>query len=200
MRTFVSSLVVATLGVTFLWYATDGLQALTSEGARRLSVVNEKTVIPDFTLETMAGELEGLRQDEKQVVIAEFIYTTCPFICQTGGSYLSRLRDQVVEQGLSDKIRIVSISFDPTVDDPSKLADYAWRHEADGKIWTVARPALQDLKVLLDSFGIVVIPDGFGGYEHNAAMHIVGPDSLLVAIVDSNDVTGALKQAERALQ
>ena len=41
-----------------------------------------------------------------------------------------------------------------------------------------------DLAAWLRTFGIVVIPDGYGGYEHNAALHLVDERGRLVRILD----------------
>ena len=40
------------------------------------------------------------------------------------------------------------------------------------------------LRMLLRESGVVVIADGFGGYAHNAAIHVVTPEGKLVAIFD----------------
>ena len=56
---------------------------------------------------------------------------------------------------------------------------------ADGRTWGIARVRrAADLKPLLDAFGIVVIPDGLGGVEHNAAIHLVARDGRLAWISD----------------
>ena len=49
--------------------------------------------------------------------------------------------------------------------------------------WRVAR--LSDdaaIATLLDAFGVIAIPDGRGGYEHNAAIHLIDRNGRLVRI------------------
>lgn len=53
------------------------------------------------------------------------------------------------------------------------------------------------LKRLLDAFGIVVIPDGLGGFEHNAALHLLGRDGRLVLIGDIDQHLAFADQAAR---
>ena len=49
----------------------------------------------------------------------------------------------------------------------------------------MARPIdIGDIKRLLHVCGVVIIPDGLGGYQHNAAIHIVNPSGRLVRILD----------------
>lgn len=80
------------------------------------------------------------------------------------------------------------MSFDLARDAVPELAAYAARHRADPRIWRIARPlAPTDLARLLDLFEIVVLPDGYGGFVHNAALHIVDGGGHLVAITDSSD-------------
>ncbi len=200
MKALWTSPAVAVLGALFFWHATDGLEAFTAEGARRLSVAHSRPAVPSVPLQTMSGQIENVRSNSNKVVIAEFIYTSCPTICQTGGSKFARLRNELIAKGLADRVRILSISFDPQTDQLAELKSYGNRHKADGKVWTIARPEITDVPTLLNAFGVVVIPDEFGGYEHNAAMHIVNQDGRLVAIIDSDDVAGALRETARTLQ
>jgi protein SCO1/2 len=51
-----------------------------------------------------------------------------------------------------------------------------------------------ELRDWLDAFGVVVIPDGMGGYAHNAAVHVVGLDRRLVAILDLQDIDGIVNK------
>jgi protein SCO1/2 len=60
--------------------------------------------------------------------------------------------------------------------------------------WTLGRPQhAGELARWLQAFGVVVIPDPLGGYAHNAALHVVGPDRKLVAILDPQDIAGAVQ-------
>lgn len=200
MNAFKVNIVIILFGSLVLWFSTDGLQALTSEGARRLIIEKQTPMMPNITLETMIGAKTRLLNESGHVTVVEFIYTTCPFICQVDGGYLNRLQNEIKKRDLGDKVRIISISFDPLVDRFEELSYYAKRHNADGQIWTIVRPNIEDLKPLLKAFGVVVIPDTEGGYVHNSALHIIDQRGRLSFILDSNDVQGALKNIGRMLQ
>ena len=191
MRTLAASLVVVVMGCACLWHATDGLQAVTSEGKRRVSVARVQPISPNVVLETMSGSKVSLVRGDGRFTLVEFIYTRCPTICRTAGAALARLSDQIKAHGLNERVRIVSVSFDPENDGTSELTSYGKAHGADGQIWTVARPSEGDLKTLLEAFGVVVIPDEFGGYEHNAALLIINPSGRLISVLDVNDIDGA---------
>lgn len=113
------------------------------------------------------------------------MYTRCTAICVALGYEFRELQAQIVRSGLSDKVQLLSISFDPEHDTSDVLAGYAKRMRADPSIWRVGTvPDENDLRDLLDVVGIVVIPDGLGGFQHNAAFLVVDPNGQLTAIVD----------------
>ncbi|MCQ0093134.1 SCO family protein [Roseovarius sp. M141] len=192
-----STLVLAT-GVGVLWHATDEGRALTTETARRINVAETLPRVPDAALETMTGAHLQLHPGPGQITAVEFIYTTCPTICQSAGADFARLRDAAA--AIAPQLRLISLSFDPETDDPEHLAIYGNWHGADGDIWTVARPSRADLPGLLDSFGVTVIPDGWGGYIHNTAIHLLDDRGRLAAIVDTDDIDGALAAARQILR
>ena len=62
----------------------------------------------------------------------------------------------------------------------SAASDYMARKAAED-----AKPANQPVTFALpNGLSVVVIPDRFGGFEHNAAIHLVGRDGRLVEISD----------------
>ena len=190
---WLSPVIAAALGAAAFWEATDGLRALTAEGARRIAVAEAPVPTPDVRLETMRGEIVPLRPQNGEVVLVEFIFTTCPVICQAAAIDFAALRDDLVATGAD--VRMISISFDPTRDDLEAMLDYGERHGADGRIWTVARPSAQDPPDLLKTFGVTVIPDEWEGFQHNAAIHLIRPDGGFSAIFD----TEAVDEAARAV-
>ncbi|MDH3658657.1 MAG: SCO family protein [Alphaproteobacteria bacterium] len=199
MRSFLLSAVIVVLGAIGLWQTTDGLRALTAESARRLEVATGKPALPALSLEDMAGRSLTLGRPGDKLTLAEFIYTSCPTICRAAGESMAMLRDRLAADGIGDRVRLLSVSFDPLQDDLEALADYGEWHGAAGEIWTVARPSLTDLDVMLASFGVQVIPDGFGGFEHNAALHMIDRDGHLIGIFDIDDIDGAVRAIEAKL-
>jgi len=195
MQAAFASLLIIAFGSVSLWQATDGLGALTTEGARRLQVAATPLDLPDLFLEDMGGGEVILGEPGDGLTFAEFIYTTCPTICREAGEEMARLRDRLVEDGLEDQVRLLSISFDPAYDDPAAMTAYGELHDADGQIWTIARPDQGDLATMLESFGVQVIPDEYGGYEHNAALHLIDRSGRLSGIFDIDDIEGAAAAA-----
>jgi len=187
MRLFLALALVCFLGIAALYQQTDGFTVLTSESARRISVARHPEKIPDAPLNLASGQvnplLDELRSDGR-VAIVNFIYTRCITICLAMGSEFQQLQHAIQKKGLSDRIRLLSISFDPA-DTPAQLGHYARAMHANPAIWQfVGVAGDREREALLKSFGIVVVPAPLGQFVHNAAYHVVTADGRLVRIID----------------
>jgi cytochrome oxidase Cu insertion factor (SCO1/SenC/PrrC family) len=92
-----------------------------------------------------------------RVTLLTFFYTYCtdewgcPFAYKT----MVGLREQLMARGRADRVRFVSLSFDPTHDTPEALRLYSAHLHADrGLPWTfLTARSVPDLLPLLDDFG-----------------------------------------------
>jgi protein SCO1/2 len=101
--------------------------------------------------------------------------------------------------GQDASIDLLSISFDPQNDDREALRLYGERFGASAPRWRIASPADQrGLAALLQTFGVVVIPDGMGGFIHNSAIYVVDARGRLVRILDPEAPPQLLAAALRA--
>jgi len=196
MRQLIITTVAALLGCTMLWRATDGFRAITAEGARRVQISANPEPVPSVVLETMDGSWQSLNNPDSPVLL-EFIYTTCPTICQTSGGDFAELRDFLLQYNL--QVPMFSVSFDPETDTLENMQDYAKWHTATGMPWTVGRPLPQDLEPLLDLFRITVIPDGWGGYQHNVAVLLINRDGAFSGAFDTRDYNAIRAALEEEL-
>ncbi|MBI2308211.1 MAG: SCO family protein [Rhodocyclales bacterium] len=184
-RRFLPLLSIALLGTATLWWGSDGFTAFTAEAARRQSVLAEPRPLPMVGLEDQDGRRFTLGDYAGRLLAIEFIYTQCNSICYSLGTTFRQLHDSVPTAALGRDLALLSISFDPQHDGPEQLREYGQRFGADGANWRIARPlAAAELPALLAAFGVVAIPDRLGGFEHNAAIHLVGRDNRLRQISD----------------
>jgi len=187
-RSVVASALVLLLGSSVFWWGTDGLAAFTAETARRADILRFPRPLPVVSLEDQDGRAFRLQDYQGRLLAVEFIYTRCTTLCRSLGMAFKQIRDRVPQQALGRDFALLSISFDLDRDDPASLKAYGENYGADGTHWRIARVrSAADLKPLLEAFGIVVIPDGLGGFEHNAAIHLVGRDGRLAEICDLNE-------------
>jgi protein SCO1/2 len=118
-------------------------------------------------------------------LLVAFFFTNCPAICGLLAGQFQLALDALLERPGGREVRLLSISFDTARDNVAALADYAERLGADGRTWRVARVGdPTELEALLNAFGVVVLPDGAGGFVHNAAIYRVDADSRLARVYD----------------
>lgn len=197
LRTVLVTVFLLLVGLAGLAAATDGFHAFTTETARRVAVRRHPVPLPDVLLENHEGEQYKLTDLKGQWVLLDFIYTRCLTFCSIlGGEFaqLERQLDEPIDQG---KLRFLSISFDPDHDGPAELEAYLVRFGNHKPVWDAARPLTADgLARIKRVFGLTVIPDGMGGYTHNAAILLVNPAGELVDIFD----IGQLDQIKATLR
>lgn len=182
IRTAAASTLVCAAGGVLLFTGTDGFRAFTTEQARRISIEESPRVLPAVQLEDQDGRPFALTDYVGQSLAVNFIYTQCTTVCALLSTGFQRVH-RALDDG--DDVQLLSISFDPR-DAPNQLQKYASHFGADGGAWRFAR--VRDttaLSPLLRSFGIVVIPDGKGDFQHNAAIHIVNPEGRLSRVLDA---------------
>ena len=188
IRSLVATAVIVLLGLMTFAALTSGFKAVTSDGVRRVQLQQEPRALPDLTLVDERGQtlsLANYSAPSPQVTFVTLIYVQCQSICRTSVAGQSWLQHAIQVKGLQDKVRLLTLSFDPINDTPEIMASHARRMNADAGIWrfaTVRNPV--DLPTLLKTFDIIVLPDGLGDYSHNAALFLVNEDGRLSRAYD----------------
>lgn len=190
MRTIVASVIVLLLGIWAISAITEGFNVLTSEQARRLDIASRQPTVPNVRLIDQSGQVFrfGNRvQQEDRFLIVDFIYTNCQSLCRVLGTQFQQLQRSIIERGLQDRVHLLSISFDLEHDSAAVLRHYGDHMQADAEVWTLATVTNSgDLEVLLRTFGITVIPDQMGGFQHNAALIWVAPSGKLLRVMEND--------------
>jgi protein SCO1/2 len=188
LRTGLASAALLLAGGGALAAATDGFRAFTTETARRVAVRRQPADLPAVALQSQSGARFTLADLRGKWLLVNFIYTRCSTVCTVLGGDFARLERQLAGPIAQDRVRLLSISFDPTHDPPVRLAAYLDRFGGRSPAWQAARPLSADgLQRLMAAFGVTVIPDRLGGFTHNAAIHLVDPEGRLADIFDLGD-------------
>lgn len=173
---------------------TEGFSSFTSESWRRQAVARQALELPILVLQDEHGRVLTLADGVPSIV--DFVYTRCDSVCLSLGASSSRMAADLARQGLTDKVRVVSISLDPLHDQQAQRQAFKARMEASPTPWQVAASQnTQAQRALQKAMGVVAIPDGRGGLDHNAALHLVNGQGALVAILDIDDMASAVTQA-----
>jgi protein SCO1/2 len=111
-------------------HSQDRLASLLAAGVRRSEARYElpklAMVKHDRMLASFPEEL-----DDGWPLILDFIYTSCPNICPMSSKILSKAHELLGPEG--NKVRIVSITIDPLIDTPDRLAQYARKFNASAQ-------------------------------------------------------------------
>lgn len=197
----VSILMVILFGITLFFIGTDGFQAFTAETARTNKLLKEKPALPYAILEDSLGEQYSFDEFKGRYILMTFIYTACSTVCPMLEKNVANIYEKVPARYLGEDIVFLSISFDTDRDTPEVLAHYAEFFGSDEHTWRMVRvPDDEELKTLLDEFGIIAIPDGQGDYQHNVAYYLVDREGYLMDVMDFEDVEGASIRVLEVLQ
>ena len=117
--------------------------------------------IPDFKLTNQDGKRFSLKDYRGKALAITFIYAQCPLpdYCIRMSTNFSDLANQVRETDLKDKIRLLSISFDPERDTPEKLKQYGTGYlgkdaKPDFTVWQLAVGSDKEVREVADFFGL----------------------------------------------
>ena len=112
---------------------------------------------PDVTLVDQAGARVRLADElaASGPVLLQFIFTSCSTICPVMSGTFAAVQEQLPEALL------VSISIDPDVDTPLRLAEYARRFKA-GSRWRLLGGRSED---------VIAVESAFGAYRGNKMRH-----------------------------
>jgi protein SCO1 len=165
--------------------------------------------VPDFAFTNQDGKRIHLSSFEGHVLLVTFVYTRCPF--PTFCPLVSRNFAEVYAQtrknpALDSKVRLLTISFDPTHDTPKVLRAYGGSfRDVTGAIpfdrWEFAVPSQQDLKKIADYFGLFFTSDG-GQIVHSLSTTVISPEGTVYKWYEDNQWTPSdlVADATTALQ
>ncbi|MEP7038570.1 MAG: SCO family protein, partial [Acidobacteriota bacterium] len=117
--------------------------------------------VPDFILTNQDGKRISMKDFSGKALAITFIYTKCPLpnYCILMSKNFSDLANKLKDSDLKDKIRLLSISFDPKTDTPAKLKEYGQGYlgkgaEPDFTVWQLATGTDKEVKNIADFFGL----------------------------------------------
>jgi protein SCO1/2 len=167
--------------------------------ARRLKLLNQvanpptmKAVaigesVPNFTLTDQNRGKVVLSNFAGKVIVLNFVYTRCalPNFCFRSSNNLWLLQRRF-RQRLGRDLVLLTVTFDPTHDDPVTLAKYAATWKADPKSWHFLTGSADDVHRICDLFGEDFFQDE-GLMNHSLHTAIIDRKGKLVANLEGNE-------------
>jgi protein SCO1/2 len=200
MTLIINLLFVIIVGSTSLYFASSGFQAFTTESERRLRIEEKPTSLPTVELISSDGKVFKLQDYAGKYVFVDFIFSNCREICPAITQSFIRLNQALDQERNNRHYALLSITFDSEYDSISILQRHATALGADPEKWVFARVHDEtELQLVLDAFGIIVIPRPDGQFEHNAAIHLLNKESQLAKIYDFEDTDMILQDWKKLL-
>ncbi|MEW4568659.1 copper-binding protein [Tautonia sp. JC769] len=141
-------------------------------------------VVPDLVVTTQRGERLSLSDLEGNVVVLTFIFTRCPQpeFCPLLDRKFGELARRIARSpDRADRVRLLSVSFDPEYDTPEVLAGHARRVGAEPPLWTFAVAEHEALRAVAAPLGLTYAPMT-DQIVHSLSTAIIAPDGTLARL------------------
>ena len=168
--------------------------------------------IPDFTLTNQDGKKISTADFRGKALAITFIYTRCPLpnYCILMSKNFSDLALRLQnDAALKDKIRLLSISFDPQNDTPETLKTYGLGYlgkdaKPDFTVWQLATGTEQETKNAAGFFGLRYEADEKDKTQinHSLITIVVAPDGKVRKVFSGNEWSAGdlLRELQATLQ
>jgi protein SCO1/2 len=167
--------------------ASFGLLALagTPSDASRLAVIDTP---PDFSLIAKDGEPLRLSSLRGKVLLVSFIFTTCNGTCPATTHRMGQVHEQLAARGLcqDDRVRLLSITLDPTRDTPEVLRRYARLYDAEFADWNFLTGPADHVAAVVSSWGMWARPAANGQLDHPSRVFLLDAKGRIREIYNLN--------------
>lgn len=165
--------------------------SIVANSAPDLPPVEEKApeqigkTVPDISLTNQDGKKFTFKDYRGKALAVTFIYRECPLpeFCIKMSKQFSDMANQIAgDAEAKDKVRLLSISFDPESDTPEKLKQYGLGYlgkdsKDDLTVWNLAVGTDKEVRAVADFFGLK--------YETDANDKTQINHSLVTAVISS---------------
>lgn len=186
------------------WLEVKGIMAPPRADQKPLPVREDVATIgkevPEFTLINQDGKSVSPDDFAGKAWAITFIYSECPLpeFCILMSKNFSDAANEIAKNDeLKDKVRLLSISFDPKRDTPEKLKKYRLGYlgtdspAADSEIWQVAVGEDKKIRKIADYFGLRYEVDESDKTQFNHSLRtiVVSPEGKITKVFLGNEWT-----------
>lgn len=154
--------------------------------------------IPEFTLTNQDGKRISTKDFKGKTWALTFIYARCPLpdYCIKMSTNFSDAAQQIMSSDFKDKMRLLSVSFDPANDTPEKLRAYGQGYlgkdaKPDFSVWQLAVGDDKQVRAIADFFGLRYETDQNDKTQINHSLRtaVISPEGKVTKIFAGNDWT-----------
>jgi protein SCO1/2 len=147
------------------------------------------------------GDTRRLSSWRGQALAVSFIYTRCPLpnFCPLLERHFKAVQTVVSDDpNLRGRVRLLTVSFDPTHDQPVVLAARAKQMGADPAVWSYLTGERDEIGKFATAFGVSILPPTGETQEivHNLRTAVIDSEGRLTAILPGSEWTPAELIAE----
>ncbi len=180
-----ASIGIVIFGIILLFFTTNGFTAFTMEQQRIQDLQTQPPKFPDIEVVDQTGESFNFKDFEGKHVLMTFIYTSCAAACPEMTTNMKYVYEKTDDKYFEEDLIFLSVSFDMERDTVEVLDRYAEYFNADPASWKMLRVLDDnDLEILLDTYGVTVIPEGDTDYQHNTSFYILNPEGQLTEVLN----------------
>jgi protein SCO1 len=153
--------------------------------------------VPDFSLTNQDGKKISISSFRGHPLAITFIYSRCPlpeYCIKMSTNFSDVANAAMADPELQEKIRLLSISFDPENDTPEKLRSYGLGYlgkgaKPDFTVWQLAVGSDAEVKKIADFFGLRYEVDSEDKTQINHSLRtaVIGPDGKVTKIFTGNE-------------
>ena len=145
--------------------------------------------VPDFTLTNQARTRVSLSSLRGRTIVVNFIYTSCalPQFCFRVANHFGALQRRFADR-LGRELVLLTVTFDPEVDQPERLARYASQWNASPESWHFLTGKADEVRAVCDLFGVDAFPDE-ALMNHTVRTAVIDRDGNLVTNIAGNTYT-----------
>jgi protein SCO1 len=166
-------------------------------------------VVPDLSLTNQEGKKFTLKDYRGKALAITFIYRECPLpeFCIKMSSQFANMANQLAaDPEAKEKIRLLSISFDPERDTAEKLKQYGLGYlgkdaKDDLTVWNLAVGSDKEVRAVADFFGLKYETDAADKTQinHSLVTAVIAPDGKVTRLFTGgrwtpDDVLAELKK------
>ncbi len=154
--------------------------------------------VTEFTLTNQDGKSISPKDFRGKAWAITFIYARCPLpdYCIKMSTNFSDAALQIMNSDVKDKMRLLSVSFDPANDTPEKLRSYGQGYlgkdaKPDFSVWQLAVGNDKEVKSIADFFGLRYETDQNDKtqFNHSLRTAVISPEGKVTKIFAGNDWT-----------
>ena len=144
--------------------------------------------VPDCVLTNQLGQTIRFRDFKGRALAFTFIFTRCPFptFCPRMSNNFGEAQRRLLAETARTNWHLISISFDPEFDTPTRLAEYAQTYHQDSAHWSFATGTTEDVRKLGGAFGLAFWREG-ALFNHNVRTVVVDAAGRVQKVFADNE-------------